>query len=198
MTSLITLLLIYFAIFAGLFVFVTLFLAWSEIKTKVGSMLGAKKGKGIVEIIKSNGRQVELLVPFAQKEIKHDNYTYSLEKALENPSKYIKIKWSFVPVVQFKEGIPDPIPLIPHTKIPFDMDYYNKVVELAYMTGATEKFNNDLKKIKNYTLLGLIAAGISAGLLLYIFPTLQPYLQALGQAKLYASSFATKLIEWLK
>lgn len=198
MTPIMKIMLIYGLIFGGTFLFVAFFLAWSEIKTKVGSMLGSRKGKGLVQIIKSNGRQVEMLVPFGNPEVKYNDKTYSLEKALENPSKYVKIKWVFVPVVQFREGIPEPIALIPAEKVPFDMDYYNKVVELAYMTGATEKFNQDLKQIKNYAMLGLISAAIGTAMLLYIFPTLQPFLQGLAQAKVYASSFARKLIAWLQ
>ena len=185
-------------VYFGLIVGVLLAYTWKEIYLKFRAMFGVKKGKGIAEIILSNGRVKEIIIDFSNDIFTYKNKKYELTKAKQDPLAYIKFKWGSVPVVTFRENIPEPLPVHPGKEISFDMEYFSKTVELAYNAGMTEGFTKEIQKIKMFMLIAAGGSVISAMVLLYILPIIQPFLPALQQAKPYAPKLAAKLIQWLK
>jgi len=169
-----------------------------EIKLKISAKFKLKKGFGIIEIIKKNKMSLQKVVDFSNDTFNFKESNYALKTALATPTDYIKYFWGNVPVVTFNEGDTEPLAIMKNVTQDFDLDYYNKTIELAYMAGATEKWGKTLEQLKTYTMLTLVCSGVTAIAVLYVFPHLPQLVQALQAAKPYMANLGPKLVSWLK
>ena len=194
---------IYAAIFIGGFFVVGSALAFGEITLKIKAMFGARKGRGVAEIIKGNGRVSSIIVDFSKDEISlgrgQAEKKYDLKAAKENPMKFIKIKWIFVPVVTFREDESQPLPMSHGTPGKFNREYFNTAIKVAYLSGATNPLLDKLETISKFLLITMAAASVTALVTAAALPVLMPIIQGLWQAKNAGvlENFAPKFIEWL-
>jgi len=198
MSSIGTVMLIYglltlFMVYMLVFIF-----TFREIKLKVLAKTKLKRGFGIVEIIKKNGMLIQKVVNYSVDDFTFGKNTYSLKTALKERTNYMKYLWGNVPVVCFIEGDPEPLPIKKKVSQDFDLEYYNKTVELAYLTGATEKYGKTIEQLKKYMVIVLVCSAISALAVVVTFPYLPQILQGLQAAKPHMTNFGPKLIKWLK
>ena len=193
-----TVLLVY-GLFTLFMVYMLVFIfTFREIKLKVSAKLKLKRGFGIIEIIKKNGMLNQVLADFSKDTFLHKGCGYSIKSALAKRTNYLKYIWGNVPVIGFCEGDPEPLAIAKDVTATFDLEYYNKTVELAYITGATEKYGKTLDQLKKYTMITLACSGITAMAVLYVFPHLPAVIETLQAIKPYMANLAPKLIAWLQ
>lgn len=173
---------VYAVVIVMLFVAFVLRFAWSEIKFKAGALRGFKGGRGVVELIQNNNVPIRKIVNFSDNKVEIKGKTYELEEAKNNPTLYYTLLWDKVPSVRFREGHPSPMKVIPGKESPIDLDYFNKLLEIAYLAGATEQVAQDLKLVKMFVLGCLVISGLSLLATVGILVKLQPVFTLIAQA----------------